>query len=333
VLCACFWTRCARDDNPFSDPSNARAVVSHVSFSDNDTVNIFTTETLQTMIAVRDLVDSVTVVARNNRRGPDTMVVRNPASAGPNTSLISFSDTGRTSVSISTFRKNGDNITTEYSLYCRSLLAQPGISGDYGAPIALAAGGVGDHDVLYHWDFGSGIVVTSPAPDTSAIVKYAAYDTTGLLWVSDPDGMHPSPKVRFSCKLKDDAGPKIECVNPSYSNKDTILTGDTTFYLRFRISDPAQTLPVFSTQVNGDTFRIKEDPYYIQIFGHMDTAVRFIPVVVSAIDNQRFRNMSRDTFYIRFSDSLSHSNGVVITVLDPSTDSSVSQAKNDKLIL
>jgi hypothetical protein len=333
TLCACFVLRCAHDDNPFSDPSNARAVVSHVSFSDKDTVNIFTTETLQTMIAVRDLVDSVTIIAAGNRRGPDTVVARHPSAAGPNTSLISFSDTGWTSVSISTFRKNGDGISTRYSLYCRSPLSQPGVSGDYGAPVALAASGVGDHDVLYHWDFGNNVVVTSPAPDTSAVVKYAAYDTTGSLWVSDPDGKHPSPKVPFSCNLKDETGPKIVCVNPSYSNKDTILTGDTTLYLRFRISDPAQTLPVFSTQVNGDTFRIKEDPYYIQIFGHMDTAVRFIPVVVSAIDNPRFRNMSRDTFYIRFSDSLSHSNGVVITVLDPSTDSSVSQAKDDKLII
>ena len=324
ALCACF---CAHDDNPFDDPSNARAVVSAASFADKDTVTIFTTETLQTMIAVRDLVDSVTVIAENNRRGPDTMAVRHPTVAGPNTCLISFSDTGRATITVSTFRKNGDRTSTDYSLYCRNPLSQPDIRGNYGAGIALRAGKVGDHDVVYHWDFGNGIIVSSPVPDTSAIVKFVAYDTVGSLWVSDPDGAHPSPKVRFSYYLKDNAGPKITCVTPSYLNKDTIVTGDTTFYLRLRISDSAQSLPVFSAQVNNDTFRIKEDPYYIQIFSHMEKDTQFFPVVVSAVDNQQFRNVSRHTFYLRFSGSMSHSNSLLFTVLNPPTDSSVSPSR------
>jgi hypothetical protein len=325
AVCACFCMRCAHDDNPYGDPSNARAVVSSASFADRDTVNIFTTETLQTMIAVRELVDSVTVIAENNRLGPDTMVIRHPANAGPNTCLISFSDTGWTTILVSTFRKNSEKISTEYLIYCRSPLSQPDIRGNYGAGISLHAGTIGDRDVLYHWDFGNGIAITSPVPDTSAVIKFTVYDTIGSVWVSDPDGRHPSPKTGFSYFLKDNAGPRIVCVNPSYSNSDTILTGDTTFYLRLKISDPAQTLPVYSTQVNSDTFRIREDPYYIQIFSHMDKIVQFIPVVVSAMDNQHFQNISRDTFFLRFSDTMSHSNSLLFTMKDPATDSSVSK--------
>jgi Concanavalin A-like lectin/glucanases superfamily/Domain of unknown function (DUF2341) len=321
---ACF---CSHDYNPYADPSNARAVVSHASFFDNDTIPIFATETLQTMIAVRELVDSVSVVAQSNRRGPDTMVIRHFASAGPNTFLISFSDTGWATVNVSTFRTNGDRATKGYSLYCRSPLSQPDIRGNYGDNVALHAAKVSDKDVMYHWDFGNGVGIESPLPDTSLTIEYMVFDTVGWLWVSDPAGTNPSPKTRFSYYLKDDAGPKIICVNPSDSSKDTILTGDTTFYLRFKIWSPAQSLPVFSAQVNGDTFRIKEDPYYIQIFSRMDKTVGFIPVAVCAVDNQHFSRSTRDTFYLGFSNSIVPSNGIVLTVNDPSTDSSVSPNK------
>jgi hypothetical protein len=325
AACACF---CSRDDNPFTNPSNARAVVSHASFADRDTVNIFTTETLQTMIAVRELVDSVVVVARNNRRGPDVMVVRSPSAAGPNTCLISFADTGWTTVSVATFRKDHDAFSTSFSLYCRSPLAQPAITGNYGDTVVLSSGRVGDQDVMYHWDFGYGIGLASPQPDTCSQIKLVSYDTVGWLWVSDPSGTHPSPKARFLYHLRDNNGPRIVCVNLPPVIGDTILTGDTTFYLHFKIWDPAQAMPVCSAKVNNQAFSINEDPYYIHVFGRMDTALSVFPVVVHAIDNQRFHNSSLHTFYLRFSDTMSHANGIVFRVIDPSTDSSTTQTKS-----
>jgi Concanavalin A-like lectin/glucanases superfamily/Domain of unknown function (DUF2341) len=315
---------CTRDYDPYTDPSNARAVVSFTSFSDRDTVSIFTTETLQTRIAVRELVDSVGIYTKNNRRNPDTLILHSPFSTATTTYLASFFDTGWIELAMTTFRKNGEKESQEFSLYCRSPLSQPIIHGNYGDSVKLASTPVGDADVAYHWDFGNGIVATSPLPHSAVVVQLSSYGTKGQLWVSDPAGTHPSPKTDFSFELADSSGPKIVCVNLPAVTGDTILTGDTTFYLRLKIWDPAQSTPVCSTKVNGQAFSIKEDPYYISIFGRMDTAVRFFPVVVSAVDNQQFRNTSTHTFYLRFSDTMSHSNGIIFTVNDPSTDSSAS---------
>ncbi len=44
---------CSKDYNPFTDPSNARAVVKYKSFRDIDTIGIFRAETLQVEVAAQ----------------------------------------------------------------------------------------------------------------------------------------------------------------------------------------------------------------------------------------------------------------------------------------
>lgn len=127
---------CSNDYNPFTDQSKARAVVIRKTFNDVDTLAIFTTETLVIRVAVRELVDSFSVVAPSNRRGPDTLVVKRAAgqqlSADPYKCFVSLTDTGWKTITINTFRSNGERVPQDFLVYCRSPLGQNAITGAYG---------------------------------------------------------------------------------------------------------------------------------------------------------------------------------------------------------
>jgi hypothetical protein len=141
LLAAFALVSCSNDYNPFTDLSRARAVVTHKSFADIDTLNIFTTETLVVNVANRELVDSFSVVAPSNRRSADTFVVRKtgqPLASGPYTYLLSLTDTGWKTVTVNTFRSNGERVPQEFSLYLRSPLHQNPLSGTYGDTVSLS---------------------------------------------------------------------------------------------------------------------------------------------------------------------------------------------------
>ncbi|HUI93370.1 MAG TPA: DUF2341 domain-containing protein [Chitinivibrionales bacterium] len=326
-----FFLFCTNDYNPFTDQSKARAVVTHKTFRDVDTLSIFTTETLMVQLAVRELVDSFSVVAPSNRRAADTFVVRKTAGqilpAGPYTCLISLTDTGWITITVNTFRSNGERVPQDFFVFCKSPLGQGAITGDYGDTLRLSTAPVRDADVAYHWDFGNGVVVNSPLPQTTAVIKMQTVMTAGSLWVSDPSGGHASPRCAFAYNLTDSTAPIIMCANDQFVGKDTIVTGDTTFYFKVKIWDPAQVQPVYSAMINGGQFDINNDPYYVQVFGRMDTFKVFSPVVVTAIDNQYSQKSSRKTFWLRFSDSLSHGKGLYITVSEPEGDLSASSVR------
>ncbi len=321
---------CSNDYNPFTDLSKARAVVTHKSFNDVDTLNIFTTETLVVRVANCELVDSFSITAPSNRRLADTFTVRKhqPLESGPYTYLLSLTDTGWKTITVTTYRNNGDRVPQEFFLYLRSPLGQPPLSGAFGDSVALSTTPVGDTDVAYHWGFGGGFVVSSSKPKTVASVKMSSLSNAGSLWVSDPSGAHPSPAVPFTYALKDTTGPIIKCVSAGYVGKDTIVTGDTTFYFKVQIWDPAQTGAVQSASVNGRSFDIDDDPFYICVLTRLDTNVRLFPVTVSAVNNPQFLVSSTKTFWFQFSSTMAHGGGVLFSVTDPSTDTSVTSSRS-----
>jgi hypothetical protein len=182
---------CSNDYNPFSDPSNARVIVKHKSFRDIDTIGIFNTETLMVAVSARDLVDSFSIAATNNRLFTDTTIRARPADLIPPlvfTFYLSFADTGRQKITISTFRKNDDKVSIDYSLFCTSPLHQDSIPGKYNDSIVLNANPVADANVVYHWDFGDGTVFEKPKPNAKVVITSFLSGKTGLLWVSDIPG-------------------------------------------------------------------------------------------------------------------------------------------------
>ena len=338
MLCAAAFllVSCTNDYDPFKDFSKAHVLVTHKSFADVDTLNIFTTETLIVVVADRGLVDSFSIVAPANRRSADTFVVRSthtePMAAGPYTYLVSFTDTGWNTLTINTFRRNGDRVPQDFSLYLRSPLKQNPISGTYGDSVTLATTPVTDADVMYHWDFGGGYVVSSPLSRTTASVKMLSYSNAGSLWVSDVSGTHPSPRTPFVYYLIDTAGPLIECVSVGDTGKDTIITGDTTFYFKVKIWDPAQAMPVQSAAMDGQKFDIVADPIYIRVFSRMDTVATLKAMTVTAVNNSQFLVSARKTFWFKFSNTMSHGRAVLLTVNDPATDTSVCSSRTKGIL-
>ncbi len=324
---------CNRDYNPFADVSNARAVVRHASFSDGDTLEIFSGDTLDVSVAVAEKVDSFSVHADHNRLFADTSIVLIDTDAEPLYRILcSFYDTGWQEISLVTHRRGAQAVTETYRVYTVSPLRQDTITGYFGDTVRLATTGVRASDVAYHWDFGRGSVFTTTDTALSVVVQDAAFSDTGYLWVSDLKGVHVSPRALFRFSLNDDEGPLVVCVNEGFVNRDTLLTGSSVFPFRVSVTDRGQG-NVYLAEIDGGPFSIVQDPVYVKVYNGLDTLTDYLRVVVRAIDNAVYYNETRKEFFIGFDTSLvSHGEGVHIAVLIPPRDSLVFNTRERYLL-
>jgi len=339
VMTLFFMCVCTRDYNPFTDPANARASVFAVSFKNNDTINIFSTETLSLKIEVRELVDSVVCAALHNRRNPDKIVIKDTTthilSATPYTLLFSFCDTGKASISISTFRHGIENIVTEYSLYCISPLNPVPVNGYYGKSIKLSTAPVVDKDVMYHWDLGNSLVINSPNPDTTIKVLYFQPLTDPWqVWVSDINDNHKSPCVKFLPVLQDTFHPTITCLNlnPGSHNDSVIITGDSVFYFQILISDGALTTPNYIAFVNDSGFSFSQGSQFVKIIDNMEKIRTPRSFTIKAIANTTAQHVSQKSFYISFDSTVGKGSGVNFIILDPSSKTTTSSISGKTIL-
>ena len=329
---------CSNDYNPFLDPSNARAVVRHMSFHDRDTIGIFSTETLQVEATARDLVDSFSIESLHNRFFADSTLRARPAQVIPAvvySFYLSFVDTGWQKITINTFRKTGEKASVEYSLFCRSPLGQKTISGNYYDTIVLSTTPVVDADVLYHWDFGGGQAFEKTAPIDKVPISSFLSGATGNLWVSDISEKNNSPKTQFSFSLKDTTGPAIVSINSNVKN-DTIQTGDSAFTLLTRII-PLQNTKIVSDNVNGlpfDAVDTDQEVYVKTFFGVAAHGSPAAPLIAQINAMDYFKNISYKIFYIVYNPAIGRSSGTQISIINPVLDSTntATSATQEKLI-
>jgi hypothetical protein len=329
--CGAFFV-CTKESNPFNDPANSRVIIKSKTFANADTIDIFSTETLVAVVAVREHVDSFSVIAEHNRRAPDTLTRGGalPLTAAPYTFLFSFIDTGRQTILINTYRNNGENVSQEFYVTCRTPLRQATLSGLFGDSITVATRPVRDLDVHYHWDFGGGNVVSSQKCSTIAVVKLTpSFRQPGMLWVSDLSDSNESPKAPFTCTWQDNKGPLIE-VN-GISSGDTIQTADSLFYFMTKIYDPAQLEKVTEATINNDTFSLVQVPYYIKIFRNISYAGCF-KVKIRAVDNSTFGNVTIDSFFIKYNPAAPPTNTATLEMIFPSKDA-LSTMSRDQVLL
>ena len=322
-ICAALFLSCSNDYNPFTDPSNASVIVKHKSFRDIDTIGIFTTETLKVAVSARDLVDSFSIAATNNRLFIDTIIRARPALIIPPdvfTFYLSFADTGWQKVTIGTFRKNDDKVSIDYSLFCTSPLHQDSIGGTYNDSIVLSTNPVADENVVYHWDFGDGAVFEKSTPFAKALIASFLSGKTGSLWVSDNLLKNNSPKTHYSFSFKDTSGPIIVCINNNVRN-DTVQTGDSTFAFLVRIIDLQNTANISAT-FNGQEkdFFDENQKVFVKNFygvtGHGPSS----PLAVRIKATDIFNNVSEKIFYIVYNAAIGRVSGPVIFVKSPSLD-------------
>jgi hypothetical protein len=322
IACMLF---CSHEYNPFTDFNNAATFISHCSLKDMDTVQIFSTESLQVSVAVKELVDSFRVSATANRlwTRPESTVSNLSFANEPFTFFVSFYDTGRQSIVMTTYRSNNNQCKESLTVYCTSPLDQTPISAVALDSVTLRTARVKDRDVTYFWSFGAGTHLISPVCSTTVSLSAPVVSGIGTLWVWD--GHVSSPRDSFSFVLRDTIGPVIACANDnSYISNDTIYTSDSVFTFRALITDNF-TGTVDSTSVNGFSFDGKNGTVYYKLFDRVFTHPPTAPLLLSvyALDHFHNGNAAQRNFRLVFSNSVPHAKKVDIVILSPAHDSSV----------
>jgi|WetSurMetagenome_2_1015567.scaffolds.fasta_scaffold04585_2 hypothetical protein len=320
---------CSREQNPFTNYANAGLYLVHQSLHDGDTLQIFSTESLQVRVTVKELVERFSVSASANRLwpNPETTVVASQFSQEPFSFLVSFYDTGWQTLVTTVNTTNGDETSDTMRVYLRSPLHQDSVSAFARDTIVLRTPRVHDRDVTYYWTLGAGVTYASPVCSTAAALTPAFFYGRGCLWVWD--GTHTSPRDSFNFYLRDTVKPEIACVNGALIRNDTIFTGDSLFSLRIRITDNLAP-GVDSASVNGFPFDGKSGDVYYRMFDRVFLHPASAPLAldVYALDHFQNGNAARKTFWLAFSPSIPHAKKAAIVMTSPSADTAIVSIEN-----
>ncbi len=306
VLFAGLFLQCAKDYNPFENYSNANALVlpsaSSKGISNGDTLNIFTTETLAVYTMVREKIDSFKVTAPNNRYFTDS-VIKPPFSKDNYQLLLSFYDTGRTSINVTTYRSNNTSVSlpAPISVYVKSPLSQQPIDTVFGAPFTLRTDSVGDEEVLYIWAFGKDTVqgiASNSVPISYSDLRHVQVGVldTGYLSVTDIRGEFRSPAAAFSYLFFRPAPPKIKCTNKGLSH-DTVITSDTTLTFTFQVIDSSGQ-GLAEVELGGSKVQTSDSVNFYKTFTGMNAYPSQNPKVEVITAANRLGDTTIDTFYL-----------------------------------
>jgi hypothetical protein len=302
---------CSKDYNPFADLTNAKVHVLSWCFQGMDSISIYTTGTIKTVVALSEDVDSFKVSAGKNRFWSDTVIHKHsgPVSVngGPFLFPVSFFDTGLQTITVETFRSNGEVIPEAFSIRAVSPLHQSNVQKIYGIPFQASTPQVTDKDVQYHWYFGPGREVSSLAETLRVtFTNGQQIQGNGAVWVTDLSGMRATPADSFTYSFNDTSKPVIYYFNDA-KNSDTLFSGDSIFVFRVHVIDNIdQTVDTCS--VNGMPFDLvnTRTNVYTKIFKNMSQYSRSsgpLAITVWAMDNLQFRNVAIRTFYAFYDSS------------------------------
>ncbi len=312
---------CTHDYNPFTDESNARAMLI-APFADGDTVDVFSTETVTVALAVRDLIDTFSLHVDASRYFGDTAIGLADNGRRPDKRTwdftVSFYDTGWQELRCSTKRKNGDEVVERRTCYARSPLRQDPVIDTPGTIVCLATPPVQDRDVMYFWSFGKGVIIASVPSATCQVVQTSGMAADGQLWVAELNGSFTSPRTPFLYTMADNEGPQIICVNDGAVGKDTIVTSTKDFHLRIDIIDRGGG-SVLNATVNNEPFDIIREQLYIKKMAIGDAAAAPVQVIVRAADP--FSNESIKKLWVVYDPTARTGNTPRITIIVPSRDS------------
>ncbi len=313
---------CSHEYNPFSDYSNAGICIIRQSVNNVDTIDVFSTETLSVIVLVKELVDSFAIHFDHNRlwsRG-DSVIYKKDFGAEPFTFLFSLYDTGQNVVRICAFKSNGLHDTTLFAFSVRSPLHQTAVVARFGDYVLLSTPAVKDRDVNYYWSFGAGSRFSSPACSTVVALSMMQLTGKGALWVSD--GAHASCADTFTFAVRDTSLPVIVCMNAGFVGKDTVMTGDSVFNFKVRITTGGDYW-VDSASIDGKSFDRKDNKVYYSLIDNMYLHDTTSPLVVDVFALSHFTNgiPIERPFTLIFSKNVAPTLPAEIRVLSPSGDS------------
>jgi hypothetical protein len=324
VFVACTF-RCAKDYNPFETISNAQVHVASESCSqrvrDNDTLLIFTTETLAVYTTVREKIDSIKFHADNNRLHND-FVLYPPYSSDVIDFLLSFSDTGSHVVTVTAFRSDKSMSSVgPLTFYVRSPLKQNDIDTALGASLTLSTPGVGDDDVYYVWVFGTAANDTIKSTFHEYLNQYVLSvplnkTLTGALFVSDTNGIC-SPISPFSFRFFQPQAPIIRCTDKGLSG-DTIVTGDSSLLFTVQIIDSSHQ-GLLSVQIAGANASTSDGTNFSLILSGMERFSETNKKEVKVVAVNKLNDTTTDTFYCYYNSAGPHPGLIKLTLVNPTS--------------
>jgi hypothetical protein len=323
---------CQKDYNPFENFGNAQIHVAPEACSkrirENDTLSIFTRETLAVYVTVRERIDSVVVLAPNNRLWHDT-ILRPPFSLDNYLFQLSYPDTGWHSVTATAYRANSTVfIAGPFTYYVASPLHQDSLFTAYGAPVTLSTPPVGDNDVYFWWSFGTapGDTIQSPfnhidtrLPDS---VKIGPNKMTGYLWVTDTTEKISSPASTFSYEFYRPAVPVIKCTNKGLLG-DSVISGSDTLVFNVEVID-SSLVGIRSVAVNGALVTSTDNLNYSVVYPGMK-ADSVVPKVVTVIAVNNLNDSTVHTFYCIYEPNGTLPDLVRLTFINPTMSITTTQ--------
>ena len=283
----CLWPLllfCTSDYNPFAHRENAGVVVlwERSGFGHDDTLVLFSTDTLRLAVLVGEQLDSFSVSTPRNRHFADTLIA--PVTGNEYGFPLSFVDTGSMVVVLGIARRGAPPVRESYLLRVRSPLHQPDLYISLDSTVVLSTPPVRD-SVEYVWCFGDGVrqafdTVRSPYPLTQKDFSIAGV-FPARLWVHR--GEHwLSPHVHFTVQLDDRSPPIIVCLNSGLEGGAVIRTGDTELLFEVLVSDRGGVQQV---EIGPDVFGPRPGRIYSRLYRELDASPdNLTPVRVRALD-------------------------------------------------
>jgi hypothetical protein len=325
VIAAFIVLQCTNDYNPFENYSNAQAYVLPEACSkkirEGDTLNIFSTETLAVYTAVREKIDSFRIDAKGNRYWPDTTILK-PSDKNNQIFLLSFWDTGRVEINVTTYRSNNTTVSlpAPLSYYVRSPLKQNNISAVLNAACTLSTQPVGDEDVLYIWRFGKD---TLPGVASSTFLNFSKYllhiqvgkTDTGSLWITDFRQEFRSPSTRFTYLFYQPSPPKIKCTTKGLHG-DTVITGEDTLIFTFQVIDSSGQGLARVDLPGAQLQSLDSTTFYTTLTG-MKQYSKQAPKVEIITATNKIGQTTVDTFYLCYEATGPHGDLVKFRLVNP----------------
>lgn len=294
---------CVNEYNPFDDSANA---CTHIvrSSCNSDSIPVFTTDSLELLFTVCNLIQKVKVQAKKNRFF-DTLTIDDVCKK--RSLYISFYDTGYQKIRIVTFRENGDSVELIKSYHVYLGIEQESAIGQYGDTLHLNAKVTKDRDknIQYVWNIGSGKPVISPFNTATIPVLEPLSNDSGELRICDNTAIFFSPPVFFPITLLE-ATPEIVIKN---GDRDTFFTNGESLVLWVKVE---KSMTRDSVYVNGSAMADIGSNNFVKTIQKTDSTIQKISIV--SID--RMQKRTSRTAYVVFNSNRQESINPKISILE-----------------
>ena len=246
---------CSDWENPYLNKSKSSADVLKKTFSDKDTIDIFSKESLSVVIYLKEHVAAFRVNIEKNRLWDkaDSLIIADKFGDEPFLFTFSFYDTGWHYITLSTIYNDNTKKDKKYSLYVKSPLSQKRVEMQVGDSVLLETDPVKDNDVFYVWNFGE-TVITSEKASVQVKMDRPLTSPEGELYVEDRDKVFRSPSFLFPVMVNKELL-EMKCEN-SPIFRDTVYVQTKTFTFTVKVKGAQELV---NAKINGEEFdeRIK----------------------------------------------------------------------------